>query len=110
MKFRSLTPAIAVFMCAVSAANAAESETELVKISGCSACHDINAKLVGPSWKDIAARYRNDPNAKTVLMAKVRNGSRGAWTDVTGGIPMPPYSQRVSDADIEKLIDYILGL
>jgi len=44
------------------------------------------------------------------LIAKVKTGGKGNWTAVTGGVPMPPYSPRVSDENIEKLVDFVLGL
>jgi len=95
---------------AAGAAAAEPADMSLAKASGCTACHALDVKIVGPAWKDVAARYKGDPNARATLIGKVKNGSRGAWTEVTGGVPMPPYSPRVSDADIEKLVDFILGL
>jgi cytochrome c len=47
---------------------------------------------------------------KDVLNQKVHKGGKGNWTAVTHGVPMPPYSPRVSDADIAKLVDFVLGL
>lgn len=78
--------------------------------SGCLACHKIEAKLVGPAWQDVAAKYRGDAAAKARLIAKVRGGGQGNWTEVTGGMPMPPYSPRVSDENIEKLVGFVLSL
>jgi cytochrome c len=83
---------------------------ELARKSGCLACHSIEKKLVGPAWKDVAARYRNDAGARAALIEKVKKGGKGNWTEVTGGTPMPPYSPRVSDADIEALVDFVLAL
>lgn len=82
----------------------------LAKKSGCLACHKIDNKLVGPAWKDIAARYKGDAEAKNRLIEKVSKGGKGNWTEVTGGAPMPPYSPRVSDEDIEKLVAFVLSL
>lgn len=83
---------------------------DLARKSGCLACHSIEKKVVGPAWKDIAARYKNDANAKAALVAKVKQGGKGNWTDITGGVAMPPYSPRVSDADIAALVDFVLAL
>ena len=83
----------------------------LAKKSGCMACHAIDRKIVGPSWNDVALRYSNDSVAeREALIAKVKAGGKGNWTDVTKEVPMPPYSPRVKDEDIISLVDYILGL
>lgn len=83
---------------------------DLAKRSGCLACHSVEKKVVGPAWNDVSARYAGDATVKTKLVAKVKAGGKGNWVDVTGGAMMPPYSPRVSDADIEALVDFILGL
>lgn len=83
---------------------------ELAQKSGCLACHSVEKKLVGPAWKDVAARYKGKSDARAQLIAKVKQGGKGNWTEVTGGAAMPPYSPRVSDADIEALVDFVLAL
>ncbi len=88
----------------------AAADLELAKKSGCLACHSVEKKVVGPAWKDVAAKYKGDAGAKAALIEKVKKGGKGNWTEVTGGAPMPPYSPRVADADIEKLVDFVLGL
>ncbi|MDZ4262210.1 MAG: c-type cytochrome, partial [Pseudomonadota bacterium] len=88
----------------------AMADLELAKKSGCLACHSVETKIVGPAWKDVAAKYKGDADARTALVTKVKTGGKGNWTAVTGGVPMPPYSPRVADADIEKLVDFILAL
>ena len=82
----------------------------LAKKSGCTACHAIDRKVVGPAWADIAKRYKSDAGAKDMLIGKIKAGGKGNWTEVTRGVPMPPYSPRVSDANIEELTNFILGL
>ena len=82
----------------------------LAKKSGCTACHAIDKKVVGPAWGDVSKRYKGDAAAKAALVAKVKKGGKGNWTEVTKGVPMPPYSPRVADADIEQLVDFVLGL
>lgn len=77
--------------------------------SGCLACHKIETKLVGPAWRDVSKRYKGDPDAMKRLVANVKAGSRGNWTEVSGGIPMPPNSPRVSDENIEKLVTFVLS-
>ena len=88
----------------------AMADLDLAKKSGCLACHSVDKKVVGPAWKDVAAKYKGQADAKAVLIGKVAKGGKGNWTEVTGGAPMPPYSPRVSDANIEKLVDFIMGL
>ncbi len=101
--------AIVALASAVIAAPAM-ADLELAKKSGCLACHSVETKIVGPAWKDVAAKYKSDAGARTALIATVKTGGKGNWTAVTGGVPMPPYSPRVADADIEKLVDFILAL
>ncbi len=88
----------------------AQEPLDLAKKSGCLACHSVEKKVVGPAWKDVGARYKNEAGARDSLVEKVKKGTKGAWTEQTGGVPMPPYSPRVSDADIETLVDFILQL
>lgn len=85
-------------------------ELDLAKRSGCLACHSIEKKVVGPAWNDISKRYAGDATARSRLLEKVKKGGKGNWLEVTGGTTMPPYSPRVSDADIETLVDFVLGL
>ncbi len=85
-------------------------EMDLARKSGCLACHAVDKKVVGPAWKDIAARYKGQADARALLIEKVKKGGKGNWTEVTRGVPMPPYSPRVSDANIEKLVDFILSM
>lgn len=87
-----------------------EGALELAKKGGCLACHSVDKKVVGPAWKDVSARYQGDESARDNLIAKVKTGGKGNWTEVTGGVPMPPYSPRVADGDIEKLVDFVLSL
>ena len=102
----SLTAAAALMM----GAQAAYANLDLAKASGCLACHSVEKKVVGPAWKDVAAKYKGDAGARDRLIAKVKAGGKGNWTAVTGGVPMPPYSPRVSDENIETLVDFVLGL
>ena len=94
----------------VVASGSAMADVALAKKSGCFACHSIEKKIVGPSWNDIAARYKGDAAARDALIKKVKTGGKGNWTEITKGVPMPPYSPRVKDADIATLVDFILKL
>jgi cytochrome c len=95
---------------AILVSGSAFADLDLAKKSGCLACHSVEKKIVGPAWKDVAARYKGKAGAKADLVGKVKKGGKGNWKKVTGGAPMPPYSPRVSDANIEKLVDFVLGL
>ena len=77
----------------------------LAKNNGCFACHAVDKKLVGPSYKDIAAKYRNDKQAEAKLVQKVKAGGKGVWGDV----PMPP-NAHVKDEDIRTIVQSILTL
>jgi len=95
----------------------------LAKKSGCTACHTIDKKLVGPSWMDVSEKYKGakkyvySPKGSTHtggtelsledgLAMKVAKGGTGNW----GKIPMTANSPKVSDADIKTLVQFILGL
>ena len=82
----------------------------LAQKSGCLACHSIDKKIVGPPWMMVSKHYKGDAGARERLIKKVHTGGKGNWVDVTGGVTMPPYSPRVSDADIERLVDFVLSL
>ena len=77
----------------------------LAQKSGCTACHSVDKKIIGPAYKDVAAKYKADKDADKKLAAKVKAGGTGVW----GQIPMPPNAQ-VSDADIKTLVAWIMSL
>ncbi|MCK4588060.1 MAG: c-type cytochrome [Gammaproteobacteria bacterium] len=81
-------------------------DLELAKKSGCLACHSVDKKIVGPAWADVGKKYKGDAGAKADLIAKVKSGGKGVW----GPAPMPPYSPRVSDENIDKLVTFVLSL
>ena len=110
MKKLVLLPAAAMLAMGISTASNAADMPPLAKKSGCTACHAIDRKVVGPAWADVGKRYKGDAAAKAALIAKVKKGGKGNWTEVTKGVPMPPYSPRVSDANIEELVTFVLGL
>ena len=82
----------------------AHAQEELAKKHACLACHAIDKKLVGPAYKDVAAKYRGDASAEAKLVDKVKKGSQGTW----GQVPMPPNSN-VPDADVRALVKWILS-
>ncbi len=89
---------------ALAIAASAQASEELAKKHNCLACHTVDKKLVGPSYKDVAAKYRSDKGAEAKLFAKVKNGGAGVW----GPVPMPP-NAAVPDADIRALVKWILS-
>jgi len=97
---------LAFGMIATIISSGATADIDLAKRSGCLACHSVSKKIIGPSLRDIGKRYKDDAGAKARLIAKVKSGSRGAW----GSAPMPPYSPRVSDENIEILVTFVLSL
>lgn len=90
-------------------------KTELFKLgrlNGCIDCHRTNGTVIGPSWMDIANRYKDAPTEATreLLIERVKKGSKGNWYTWKGGDGMPPLERRVPAEAIEKLVDYILML
>jgi len=85
-------------------------DLDLARANGCLACHAVDKKVVGPSWLDVAKRYKDQADAREFLFDKVKSGGKGSWTELTGGVPMPPYSPRVTDENIIELVDGILSL
>jgi cytochrome c len=78
--------------------------TQLMQQHNCQACHAVDKKLVGPAFKDVAQKYATDSSAAGKLALKIKTGGGGVW----GPIPMPP--NNVSDADLNKLVAWILSL
>lgn len=92
--------ALAVGASAPALANPEEAMTK----AGCMACHTKDKKLVGPAFKDIAAKYKGQDVVAT-LMQKVRAGGKGVY----GPIPMPPSgADKIADADLKAAIEFIL--
>ena len=83
---------------------------EVARMNGCLKCHDIDRYVLGPEWRMVAKRYKNEVDARSYLIEKVKNGSSGVWSELTGGAIMPPNSPRVTDAHIEIIVDLILAL
>ena len=82
------------------------------QLNGCIECHRVKATVVGPSWLEIAQRYKDIPKkkARSLLIYSVKKGSRGKFPTWKGGNGMPALENRVKDETIEKMVDYILQL
>jgi cytochrome c len=88
---------------AVQAATTDAAATQLLAKYNCQACHSVDKKVVGPSYKDIAAKYAGDVSAPAKLEQKIKNGGSGVW----GAIPMPP--NNVPDSELKMLVEWILA-
>ena len=78
---------------------------DLAQKSGCFACHAVDHKILGPAYKDVAAKYKGQ-NVEAKLIEKVKKGGSGTW----GPIPMPANSPQVKDEDIKILVHWVLSL
>ena len=102
MNLKLLTPALAV--AALFATGPAHASLDLAKAKNCTACHAVDKKLIGPSYKDVAAKYASDKDALAKLSKKVREGGVGVW----GQIPMPANPQ-VSADEATTLVKWLLS-
>ena len=87
----------------VLSAGAVQADEKLAQANGCLACHSVEKKILGPAYKDVAAKYKDDKGAEASLIKKVKEGGTGVW----GAFTMPPNTQ-VKDADIAALVKWIL--
>ncbi len=108
MKALLLTIAAAGSMLLAAQANAVDAKAAeaLAQKSGCLACHSIDKKVLGPSYKDVAAKYKGDKTAEAKLVAKIKAGGSGVW----GAVPMPPMGAQVKEPDIKTIVQWILSL
>ena len=89
----------------LAATGNALAQEALAKKYNCLACHAVYKKLIGPSYKDVAKKYKGDGGAEAKLIGKVKGGSSGTW----GQVPMPPNAS-VPDADVKALVKWVLSL
>jgi cytochrome c len=90
---------------AATAALPALADDALAQSKNCMACHNVDKKVVGPAYKDVAAKYKADKTAADKLATKIIKGGSGVW----GPVPMPANSQ-VNEAEAKKLATWILGM
>lgn len=95
--------ALAFATASLAATAPALADQQLATAKNCMTCHAVDKKLVGPSFKDIGAKYGGQAGASDKLAAKVIKGGAGAW----GPVPMPANPQ-VSAEEAKKLVDWIL--
>jgi cytochrome c len=89
---------------ASAASSSAFAQADLAKSKNCMACHAIGSKLVGPAYKDVAAKYAGQKDAEARLVAKIIKGGSGVW----GPVPMPANPQ-VSEAEAHSLVKWVLA-
>ena len=95
---------LATLFAACAAAPSAYANAELAQKKNCMACHAVDKKLVGPAYKDVAAKYAKDKDAAAKLADKIIKGGAGVW----GPVPMPANSQ-VSAAEAKQLATWVLS-
>ena len=88
----------------LGAAAPALADLALAASKNCMSCHAVERKVLGPSFKDVALRYKDDKDAAAMLAAKIMKGGKGVW----GPVPMPANNQ-VSEADAKKLAGWVLS-
>jgi cytochrome c len=86
------------------ATQSAMANADLAKAKNCMACHAVASKLVGPAFKDVAAKYAGQKDAEAKLVQKVLKGGSGSW----GAVPMPANPQ-VSEAEAHTLVKWVLA-
>ncbi|MDO8448244.1 MAG: c-type cytochrome [Rhodoferax sp.] len=96
--------ALFALVAAVSLAAPAFADQALATSKNCMACHAVDKKLVGPSYKDVAKKYAGQKDAADKLAAKIIKGGSGVW----GPVPMPANAQ-VNEADAKKLAVWVLA-
>ena len=99
----TIAAAACTLLCAPAISMAATDAAPLAAKYNCQACHAVDSKIVGPSYKEVAAKYASDSGALAKLEQKVKSGGSGVW----GAIPMPP--NNVPDADLKALVEWILA-
>ena len=97
--------AAAALCCAAVASPAAEPPSKIALKAGCTVCHAPNKKIIGPAFRDVAARYSGRADAVTMLARQVRSGSTGVW-GTAAMVPNDP--AKISDADLKAVLTWVL--
>jgi cytochrome c len=83
----------------------AQASEKIATQAGCATCHAATKKVIGPSYRDIAAKYKGQANAVALLSERIRQGSKGVW----GTLPMAPTpSDKLNDADLKAVVTWVL--
>ena len=102
-----LSLVLAAVLCGTPALSqaAAADPAQIAAKSGCLACHMVDKKLVGPSYRDVAHKYKGNAGAQAALVARLRTGGKGVW----GEVPMPAAAPAlINDADLKAVIAWVL--
>ena len=102
---------LVILITARAQTNKERTAESLAKKSGCFDCHGPTNKDFGPSFSDMTAKFKKDTTIRASYFDAIRNGSKGNWSsDITRGVPMPRYTGRLSDDDINKLVAWLVTL
>lgn len=101
---KRVIPASAVAL-ALLLASGVQADEKLAQANGCMTCHQIEKKILGPGYKEVANKYRGTAGAEAALVKKIKDGGKGAWGDMI----MPP-NAHVKDADIAAIVKWIMSL
>ncbi len=96
--------AFGALLCLAAGPAAADAGFDFAKTKGCTACHDVTKKVIGPPYAEVAKKYKGQADAQDKLVGSILKGSSGKW----GAIPMPP--NKVTDEDAKKLAAWVLSL
>ena len=94
---------VALAVAGLSMGGAAQANADLAKSKNCMACHALDKKVVGPAFKDVAAKYKGNKEAQAKLVASVTKGSVGSW----GPMAMP--ANAVTEAEAQSLVKWVLA-
>jgi len=104
---KSIVASIAVAVMVASGGTFATEMPELANKMYCTACHTIDKKSNGPTWQDVANKYKGDAGAAAALQVKISKGGSGNW----GNLAMPAIDAAgTKQAEIKELVEFILGL
>lgn len=96
------------FVFAISVAHADaptyEQVSEILTKNACLACHQVDNKVVGPAYKEVAEKYKDDAANAELLAKHIKEGSQGIW----GAIPMPP-NANITDEDLSVVVDWLMA-
>ena len=87
------------------ASNTALANADLAKAKNCMACHNVASKVIGPAYKDVAAKYAGQKDAEDKLTQKVMKGGTGVW-----GVAVMPANPQVTEAEARALVKWVLSL
>ncbi len=112
MKISYIAMIAGAILCATPLVSSAASGQQAAKEFGCTGCHAAQTQLVGPPLAKVAEKYNGDSDKILEAIKEVtKNGSQGKWTELTGGMSMPPQPQAVGKTEkLKAIADWIAGL